>query len=487
MLNPVPISWAAFEPDKSEYNSGLSDAITNAHPTADGYKPLKSWNGIGTALAARCYGAFTARKAAGTTDIYAFTLTKAYKQDGSDVTWDEVTRGIGTVVDNYASTTFWSLCQYGTYLIACNGVEETQFIDVDSGTEFDDLTNAPNAAYCTVMGERLLLGKLSTDARAVAWSGPNNATYWTYGFRGSDTRTFLDGGTVQGVLGINSDALVFQDDKIRILRYVGGDIVYQVSTLHENLGCFSPASIVAARGVPYWYAEGGFFAGMDARPIGAERVNEWIEREVTAENRALIQGTIDPTENVVWWRIPLSNGTAFMLGYDYVLDKWLRSDTNTTYIFPAISPGYTIDDLGTLGYTMDTIPYPFDSPFWAGSGVQNLAAFGPTHLFGYFAGESQEAVLETNDYEINTGAHAFVQSARLIGDASYANVTLAAGTRNWHGEAIMWGSDVTPSSSTGVAWLRSRGKLHRIRATIAQSDWENTNGAMIYAKQAGSR
>lgn len=487
MLAPIQVQFANFEPDKGPYTQGVSDAICNAHPTADGYKPLAGWNGVGTALASRPYGAITARKASGTTDIYAFTLTKAYKQDGTDVTWDEVTRGIGTAVDNYASTGLWSLCQYGTYLIACNGVEETQYIDVDSGTEFDDLANAPNAAYCTVMGERLLLGKLSTDPRAVAWSGPNNATYWTYGFRGSDTKTFLDGGTVQGVLGINTDALVFQDDKIRILRYVGGNVVYQPSTLHENLGCFAPASIVAARGVPYWYAESGFFAGMEARPIGAERVNEWIFRIVTPENRALIQGTVDPTENIVWWRIPLANSTSFMLGYDYVLDKWLRSETDTTYIFPAISPGYTIDDLGTLGYTMDTIPYPFDSPFWAGSGVQSLAAFGPTHLFGYFSGENQEACLESNDFEFNTGAHAFVQSCRVVGDANRAIESVQIGTRRWHGEDIAWGSEITPSSTTGVAYLRKRAKLHRIRVNIGTGDWEVANGITVYAKQAGSR
>ncbi len=50
-------------------------------------------------------------------------------------------------------------------------------------------------------------------------------------------------------------------------------------------------------------------------------------------------------------------------GYDFLIDKWTRAEFNIDYTFPAISPGYTIDGMATLGYTtIDSLPYPPDSP-----------------------------------------------------------------------------------------------------------------------------
>jgi len=66
-------------------------------------------------------------------------------------------------------------------------------------------------------------------------------------------------------------------------------------------------------------------------------------------------------------------------------------------------------------------------------------------------------------------------------------IGVQVGVRPWHGEAIQYGNSVTPSSTTGVAWLRKRGKLHRIRVVIDSNDWNVSNGLMVYARAAGSR
>lgn len=483
-LNPLPVAFAPFAPDLSDYTPGYSDAIWNVEPYPDGYGPLPAWAAVGSALAAAAKGAITVRLLTGSTSIFALSATKAYKLDSSDITWDDVTRLAG---GDYGATAYWGLVQYGTYLVATNGTDATQYIDVDSGTNFAALTNAPKGTYCAAMGDHLLLGKIENDPRAVAWSGVNDATYWTYGYRGSDYQTFPDGGDVKGVIGYGNGAVVFQSDKIRVIERTGGNYVFSTRVLHERLGCFAPYSIVQARNQFFWYDQAGFYMGLEGRPIGNERVNRYVEGISTSAGRALIRGCPDPSRDMVWWIIPKADGTTFMLGYDYTHDKWTQSDTQLDLLFAAISPGYTIDGLGTLGYTMDTIPYPFDSPFWQGSGVQTLAGFSTAGAYGYFQDDPQIATFETVDLELATGETGYVNALRITGDMDYSAVTAQTGYREFPGDPITWTTETAADASTGRVWLRARGSTLRFKVNIASSDWSNATSVMAWVRKAGKR
>jgi hypothetical protein len=204
--------------------------------------------------------------------------------------------------------------------------------------------------------------------------------------------------------------------------------------------------------------------------------------------RKYIRGGNDPVKQVVWWVIDTSDITQMMIGYDWGLDRWTRSTEVVDFIFPAITPGYTIDSIDLLFGSMDEITIPFDSSFWTGSGVLALAGFTHAGAFGYFQGFNQAAVLETNDFEVNPGNYGYIQSARHISDAAYSSATFQLGHRAFHGQAITWPTAVTPSSSTGRAFLRKRGKTHRIRVNIAaNATWGVSNGVTVYARGAGGR
>jgi hypothetical protein len=177
-----------------------------------------------------------------------------------------------------------------------------------------------------------------------------------------------------------------------------------------------------------------------------------------------------------------------MLGYDWNLDRWTQSNQAIDLIFPAITPGYTMDSVDTLFATMDAVTIPWDSAFWTGNGVLTLAGFTYDGAFGYFQGFNQAATLETNDFEMNPGNYAYIQSARHLSDTVYSSATFQAGHRPFHGQSIVWPTAVTPSSSTGRAFLRKRGKTHRIRVNIAaNATWGVSNGVTVYARGAGGR
>lgn len=482
------IQWAQFAPDASDYNPQFSDAINNVEPRIDGYGPIPKLGTFGTALPSRCRGAFNFRRDDGSSDIFAGTLTKLYKYNIATASWDDVTRVSG---GNYTMSDgdYWSFAQYRSRLIATNGVDAVQYMDVDGGgTNFAALPNAPIGKYAATVGDFLMIGDLTTDITAVAWSGINNSEYWTYGFRGSDAQSFPDGGRIQGIVPYGSGAVIFQRDKIRIMERVGGNIIFSIRVLHENIGCFAPLSIVSVGNDFFWYDQGGFYRGIQAQSIGAERVNRYAAATVDAAYAKRIRGINDPTKKMVWWLLDTSSTEKEMLGYDYQLDRWTRSDEQADFLFPAITPGYTIDSIYDLFPTMDEIEFPFDSPFWNGNGILTMAGFTSAGEFGYFQGFNQAATLETNDLYINQGGKAFLQSVRMISDVDHASTTVQVGTRGFHGEAITWGEAKVPGGTSGRAWSRLRGGLHRVRVNIAENaTWNVAQGVVAYLKSAGVR
>lgn len=486
MFEPSPVPFAEFGPDVSQYDPGFSSIIANVEPHASGWGPFKDWAAIGTSLGERCYGAITVRKTDGSTALYAGTLTKLYLYNQASTSWTDVTRLAG---GDYAldADTWWSFHQFGDWLIACNGVDANQYIDVDIATNFAALANAPKARYVSSMGDHLLLGNLPDDnIRAVAWSGVNDATFWTYNENGCDIQVLPDGGQVQGLVGYPTGAVVIQQAAIREIVRTGGTFLFEIKVLHESLGSSAPKSIIKALNTFFWYDQSGFYMGKEATPIGAERVNRYIER--TCNSPTLIRSAIDPNRNIVWNIIDLVDGTTEAIGYDWVLKRWTRLTDTVDFMFPAIAPGYSIDDLTTLGYTFDTTPYPLDSPFWRGTGIQGLAGFSSAGAFGYFDGSTMEAILETNDIEFNPGGQSYVHSFRATGDGAYGSKSGQIGTRAFPGEPITWSAVVAADDETGRIWLRSRAGTHRFRLTIAaETDWRNMTHLLAWNKRGGSR
>lgn len=488
-LPVVRIPWAEFAPDLSDYTPGASDAIKNVEPMPDGYGSLPSFQTFGTSIGSRVRGAIAARLTNGSSSLFAGTATKLYRFAAGTASWADFTRdvGIGTP-DNYALATAdtWSMVQYGNRIVAANYTDETQYINVDSGSEFDDLPNAPKCKYLAVVGDFLVAGFLTDLPTTLRWSGNNDSEFWTIGQRGADQQLFPDGGPIAGIVGHSAGGVVFQRDKIRLMERVQTNLIFTFRTLHENLGCFAPGSIVQVRNTFFWYDQSGFYEGMEATPIGDNKVNKWLEEQADAVERKAMRGALDPVRNIVWWSVTKTDGSRLVVGFDFLTRRWTQMDSNVDLIFSAITPGYTIDDLGTLGYTMDTIPFPFDSAFWQGTGALVLAGFNSTGAFGYFQGNPLQAELETADMELNPGGYAFLNSGRVVIDADNSAVSCVVGARQRHGQGIVWGASQA-IGDTGRFWTRSRAITHRIRTTVASTSWRNTTGIEIYAARAGQR
>lgn len=517
MIPATAVAWAEFRPDLSDYNPVFSDAILNVEPKPDGYGPLASFSQLGTGvlqdenavtlltedgddieidgfsliaagIAERCLGALNARLSGGESAIYAGSATTLYRMASAGSGWSDVSRVDGSstkIPYSVPDGGSWSMCQYGSRVIACNGSDATQYMDVGIGTSFAALPNAPIAKYTTVVGDFLLFGNLSSDQNAAQWSAVNDSEDYTEG--GSDTQSFPDGGPVQGLVGHQGGAIIFQRDKLRLMEWRGDDLVWGFRVIQEQIGCYAPRSIVQARNTFFWYDQGGFYEGQNANPIGDDRVNKWVTDTFSSAERKDLRAGVDPIRNMVWWVGTKSDGTRLMVGYDYILGRWTQSDEQVDCLVACIKPGYSIDDLGALGYTFDTVPYPYDSDVWAGTAELVMAGFTSVGEFGYFEGRAMRATLQTVDMELNPGGEAFLQSARLVSDINYAYIAGTVGTRAFPGGAITWSSEAIPASSTDTMWFRKRGRTHRISVTVDPDDWNNTTGVTVYATPAGGR
>jgi hypothetical protein len=225
----------------------------------------------------------------------------------------------------------------------------------------------------------------------------------------------------------------------------------------------------------------------EAKPIGERRINRYVREISDEDSLKLMNAAVDPVGKVVWWSIQLTNGNRIMLGYDWIMDEWTYSDTDIALAFPAITPGYSMDAMyDILGWTMDEIPYTFDSAFWSGSGVESLAGFDADGNFGYFQAAAAQAIIETNDLEFRPGGESFLRSVGLVIDTDRANVTVEVGTKDVLNGTTTWSTAETLNTYSGRAFPRVTGRTHRIRFTIASSNWKNMRSIEYAALPSGS-
>lgn len=482
MMVPFP----PWEPDRADYSPGASPVITNALPARDGWRPLPDLTTFTDALPSECKGAVKVRTKTGAFRIIAGTETGLYELNTSDYSWTDLS---GTSAPyGVPSGDVWSFELYGSYLVAVNLTDPPQYFDIESGTTFVDVPGSPpRARYVTTAGEFLVLAHLVDQPNRVHLSALGDISGWTIGVDGSDAQTFPDGEEIMGVIGAEAGAVIIQRTKIRRLNIAqAGDYSFATQVVNPDRGAISPRSIAQiGPGQFFYYSSDGFCLGAEGRMIGAERVDDWFQSTFDSTRIGEIKSVADPFNKIVWTQAEDPTGTKFLVGYNWQLDRWCHADNNVSEMVVLTTPGITWDGLATLYTTIDEVALPFDDALFTG-GSPRFAAFDTDNKLGFFTGSPRAATLETADIEMSPGSLSFLREARVYTDAT--DFTLKAGTADYHGQALTWGSAVTPYSSTRACHFRSTGRTHRFRMEIAAgADWSHVTGLEATANRAGKR
>lgn len=481
------IPFGPLESDGSTFDPAISRRAENVQPKKDGWGPFPAHNPLSSALASTCYGGYTTLNSNDTHAIFAGTTTGLYKYNTGTLGWDDFT----TTATTYAlpSQNYWSMHQWGDNLLAGNSSDGLYKLDLLSGTEFTAVSAAPAAKFYSNIGNYVVAGNINGQPTRLQWSEFNDVDSWTTGEGGAGFQDLADGGEIRGIIKGELGAFVLQQRAIQRMTFEGGEWVFSIDKSMEQRGCAAPGSLVNAG------EDGFFFLDTDGfyrygpggiAPIGAEKENRTLLGEMDLDLIYTVQGAADPINKMVWWIVPKSDGTKYMLGYDWQLGRWARVEDEMDFLFSAATPAMTLAAIAALWPTLSSVPYPFGSRVWKG-GQPTFAAVDTDNKMGYFAGTNMQATLETADIaHAGAGARSFVNGYRIITDAS--GHTGQVGVKDNHSDTISWDTATSPDSNTGLIPARANGKLHRYRGIIAAGeDWDTIHGVEPVVRRAGRR
>ncbi len=479
MIEPV----GPFVPDMAALNPGVAMVAKNVIPAQASYRPFPAFAAVSGAITGRVQGAMSARESA-SGQIYNFSGDdkNIYKLDSAGITWSDVSRTVG---GDYATSPdgFWTFSQFGDYIIACNGVDDNQFYDLGTSTEFDALAGSPpGAKYSAIIRDFVVLGGIGTNQNRVHWSGINAPDdYVPSATTMSDYQDFPEGGRVQGIAG-GDVGIVFCERAIYRMAFEGPPLIFRFDKIATSLGCRAPRSIASYEGLTFFLAYDGLYmirGASELVPIGSEKVDRWFFDNVDLSKVDRITGAIDPNNKIyiLGFVSPGSSVADKALIYHWPTGKFSYAEFEHEMLYSASrQEGVTIDGLDAVAATIDELPFTIDSLFYSGVGQIDLAAFNDSYRMGFFDGANMEATVETGDFQLTPGRKSLLRGVRPIVEGAFSAPSVVVLYRDLAHETLS-STAASAATSTGFCNTRVNARYHRGRIVVPNgADWSHIVG-----------
>lgn len=471
------IPFGEWKPDVYDLNSPQSGEASGVLPGSNSYHPWPALNAFSAAVDSAGRGALLTRTSSGTYTNAVGTATKLYKFS-SATAWLDFS---GTAY-NLPSDERWSMAQFGPTIIAVNGNDAPQSLDIDAGIAFANLAGSPPIArFVRSVGDFVFLGRTSNYPTGVEWSGLNDATWWTHGQRSSDYQIFPDGGYVTGITALET-GLIFQENAVRRFAQTADRAIFNFAKVDDGQGCIAPDSLVSIKGTAYYLSRTGFCkiganTGYVSVPLGLEVVDRWFQDNINLGRLPTISGSADPRRDRVFWLAPSTGTTGYqfdiLICYDILLNKWTHTTVSASMLFPGATPGYTLEGLDALYPNLDAMTPSLDDASLVG-GTPYLAALDSSFKMAFFNGTNQAAIVQTGEFQAIPGKRAFVSGFRPIGDPM--NVTGRIATRERPQGTPSWSASASVTNE-GMVPVRASARLHRVELAVAAGQsWTHLQG-----------
>lgn len=478
-MNP----FGPWLPDLAPFESTGATVADNVIPAERSYRPWPQYMGNNFIFDGPVIGAISVgRSSSKETVNFCGTPDKLFQLALDGVTWTNVTRSSG---GNYtvADSGFWQFTAYGDLLIAVNGVDVPQAFTLGSSTNFAALAGSPPAAQY-IMGVRdfVVLGNLSTGVNRLKWCGINDPTDWTPSATTmSGDQVFPEGGAIKGLAG-GEYGLVFCDRAIYRMSFEGPPTIFRFDRLSKEMGLRAPRSLATHENKTFFLSYDGFYvvtAASEISAIGAGKVDEYFKNNVNRQFIDRINGAIDPENKLYVLSYPslTSNTCDKVMLYHWPTGQWATADLDAYTVSTSSAQRIlTIDELPTVGATIDDLPYTLDADLYNGAFRVRLAAFGTDGKFGFFTGPNAEATVETGDIQLTKGRKSMLRGLRpmVVGTDPLPETTI-----RYRDELHkpLEDATATPVTTTGFCNTRVNARYHRAQVKIpASTVWEHAIG-----------
>lgn len=488
----MQIPFGEWLPDQPSHNNPGSNVATNVYYALNSYKRFPSLVNYSTNnIGSDCRGGGSFRD--GSNNVYNFVAnnTDIYQLDGGTFT-SRKSSLTGT------NTDFWTFTQFGEYIIASNGVDNPQYYLMGTSTNFADLSSIatngtpPNFRVSGIIRDFLVTGNQAGNTNRVQWSGINDIGTWNPGSKQADYQDLPGSGGEIVAITSGEVGYIFRQNQIVRMDYVGGATIFRFSVISPNRGAVYGQTVCQDNRQVFFYADDGFYQinGDSVVPIGAEKVNRFFDLDLNKAFTDRIVAATDPFNQLALWLYPSAQNTNNTTGicdrlliYNYATQKWSLAEANASFIFSQFVGAYTVELMDIISQNLENINIALDTDFWNG-GQRYLGAIDTNYKAAIFSGTSNEAEIETSEFEVFPGLRANIQGIRPIIDAE-ATVTIK--TRDRLADTASESSSVT-MNSTGINPVRQSGRYFKANIKVPSGSlFTHAQGIDIIASKAGLR
>lgn len=490
-MKPQTVKLGDWMPDLPFYeNPGLTEAL-NCLPVDGQYTPYQPAFVSGSAITNRPQGAFAALDSTGNPFVYVGDATKLYVSSGTSWTASAASYTI-------ASADAWSFAQYGSLLIATDFADVPQSASIGTAT-FGTLATvgtAPNAHYVGIVGQFVVLGNLSGTPYAVQWCSINQPQNWptpgsaqAIASQAGLQTLRAEFGAVTGIFGSDQVGLILQKKGIVRMVYQGGNTVFSFDTYEQQRGGWFPNASIRVGTLIYYIAADGFYAtdGTQSIPIGKGKVDRTFLTDCDQSYIERVRATVDVVNKCIFWCYcshSANNGQPDrLIAYNYIEGRWAHAQDMMQLVFQSLTTGYTLDALGTLYPTLDSIPLPLDSVFWQG-GLPIPALFNANKL-GTFSSTPATATFQSGEFELNPMGRALIQGIRPLVTGNPTSISMAVSSRTTQDNTSQsFSAPITPTASTGICDMVQNAKFVAMQMKVV-GGFTKAIGASFIATEAG--
>jgi hypothetical protein len=291
------------------------------------------------------------------------------------------------------------------------------------------------------------LGSLVLDPLLVRWSDQESAIDWTPTATNSAGGVRIEQGSqIVGALQTRQEILIWTDNSLHSMRFIGGAFVFQFVLLSYNISMISPNAAANVRGSVYFMDRGGFYIYNGAvQPLPCS-VRDHVFSNLNLGQAYKVYAATNLDFSEVTWFYPIGESDTEITNYvtfNYVENVW--------------SVGTLVRGTWIEAGTRD---YPIASSII----TSNDSNYLYKHEIGYDDdGSAMTAYVESGDVELDEGGRLMLMNRmipdfKFSGDTGNASMDVTIKGKNFPLESLSTLATATVTSSTEQNFLRTRAR-----------------------------